>query len=82
MITRKKACVLAASHLKLGVRELGRPVRDTSCEQPTPSSPAERGSGGQWGAVEVAGGDRAPTLAQVERHGEEWLGLRAPQAKR
>ena len=30
----------------------------------------------------MAGGGRAPTLAQVERHGEEWLGLRAPQAKR
>ena len=79
MITRKKACVLAASHLKLGVRELGRPVRN-SCEQP--SSHAERGSGGQWGAVGLAGGGRAPTFAQVERHGEEWLGLRAPQAKR
>ena len=30
----------------------------------------------------MAGGGRAPTFAQVERHGEEWLGLRAPQAKR
>ena len=79
MITRKRACALAASHLKLAVRELGRPVRD-SCEQP--SSPEERGSGGQWGAVGVAGGGRAPFLA--------WLGIGrhvaglegAPQAKR
>ena len=66
MITRKKACFLSASHLKLPVRELGRAVRDR-CERP-PSSPAERGSRGQWGTVGVAGGGRdgrAPTLAQV-----------------
>ena len=37
MITRKKACFLSASHLKLPVRELGRAVRDR-CERP--SSPA------------------------------------------
>ena len=30
----------------------------------------------------MAGGGRAPTLAQMERLGEEWLGLRVPQAKR
>ena len=76
---RKRVYQASTSPVEFAAHAPGRFVHG-SCEEQV--SPAKRGSGGQWGGAGVAGDGRAPTLAQVEGHGEVWLGLRAPQAKR